>query len=178
MRSFRHVLLPLLLVLLTYASTAQLRQIAMVDIPGQPGFDCMVFAGNYLVIAHRGANAVDIFDPRLRRLKAQITGMSDPRGIAVDATTGRVYIANAGNNSLAVLSSTDWKEEDTIPLPHSPEALPASRRRFTLCRIAPLHESPGDCAGGVRVALPAGGPHLRRVSANLRITPDVSHDFR
>lgn len=123
MRSLRHFLLPLLVALLSHASLAQLRQIAMVDIPGRPGFDSMAFAGNFLVIAHRGANAVDIFDPRLRRLKAQITGMSDPRGIAVDETAGRVYIANAGSNSLAVLSMTEWKVTDTIPLQHSPDAL-------------------------------------------------------
>jgi YVTN family beta-propeller protein len=123
MRSLRHLLLPVLLLLLTCASAAQLRQIAMVDIPGRPGFDSMAFAGNYLVIAHRGANAVDIFDPRLRRLKSQITGLSDPRGIAVDGAAGRVYIANAGNNSLAVLSTADWKVEDSIALPHSPDAL-------------------------------------------------------
>jgi DNA-binding beta-propeller fold protein YncE len=116
-------LLSFVLTLLSLPLAAQLRQIAMVDIPGRPGFDAMALAGNYLVIAHRGANAVDIFDVRLRRLKTQITGMSDPRGIAVDQAAGRVYIANAGDNSLAVLSTADWKLIDTIPLQHSPDAL-------------------------------------------------------
>src|SRR3974377_2005818 len=78
MRSLRQFLLPLFFALLSHAALAQLRQIAMVDIPGRPGFDSMAFAGNYLVIAHRGANAVDIFDPRLRRLKTQITGIAAP----------------------------------------------------------------------------------------------------
>ncbi|HYY68305.1 MAG TPA: YncE family protein [Terriglobales bacterium] len=123
MRSFRNLLFPVLLVLFSQALAAQLRQIAMVDIPGRPGFDSVAFAGNYLVIAHRAANAVDIFDPRLRRLKAQITGVADPRGIAVDNAAGRVYIASAGSNSLVVLSTTDWKPIDTIRLKHSPDAL-------------------------------------------------------
>ena len=123
MRSFRYLLFPIVLALLSVDSTAQLRQIGMVDIPGRPGFDSMAFAGSYLLIAHRGANAVDIFDPRLRRLKTQITGMADPRGIAVDETAGRVYIANAGSNSLAVLSTSDWKLADSISLQRSPDAL-------------------------------------------------------
>ena len=123
MRCLRYFLLPFALAILAHAAVAQLRQIAMVEIPGRPGFDSMAFAGNYLVIAHRGANAVDIFDPHLRRLKAQITGMSDPRGIAVDEAAERVYVANAGSNSIAVLSINDWKMSDTISLQHSPDAL-------------------------------------------------------
>lgn len=119
----RHLLFPVLLAVLSSALAAQLLQVAMVDIPGRPGFDSMVFARGYLVIAHHGANAVDIFDPKLRRLKAQITGMADPRGIAVDEGAWRVYIANADSNSLAVLSTADWKLVDTIPLTRSPEAL-------------------------------------------------------
>jgi YVTN family beta-propeller protein len=123
MRSFRNLLFPVLIVLLSQALAGQLRQVAMVDIPGRPGFDSMAFAGNYLLIAHRAANAVDIFDPRLRRLKAQISGMADPRGIAVDNAAGRVYIANAGSNSLAVLSIADWKLAETIRLQYSPDTL-------------------------------------------------------
>ncbi len=123
MRNFRYVLVPLALMLFSGALTAQLRQIAILDIPGRPGFDSIAFAREYLVIAHRGANAVDVFDPRLRRVKAQITGMSDPRGIAVDEVARRVYIANAGNNSIAVLSSADWTLTDKIPVKHSPDSL-------------------------------------------------------
>ena len=123
MPRFRYFLLPLLLLVLSPALMAQLRQVGMVDIPGRPGFDSMTFAHGYLVIAHHGANAVDIFDPKLRRLKAQITGMANPRGIAVDEKAERVYIANADGNSIAVLSTNDWKLIDTIQLTRSPEAL-------------------------------------------------------
>lgn len=123
MKKSRYLLVALTLMLLTAASAAQLRQVAIIDIPGNPGFDSLAFANGYLVIAHRGANTVDIFDPVKRRLKLQVSGMSDPRGIAVDEAGKRVYVANAGSNSLAVLSTEDWKVEETIGLPHSPAAL-------------------------------------------------------
>jgi YVTN family beta-propeller protein len=123
MKKSRYLLVALVLMLLAGASAAQLRQVAIIDIPGNPGFDSLAFANGHLVIAHRGANAVDIFDPVKRRLKLQVSGMSDPRGIAVDEAGKRVYVANAGSNSLAVLSTQDWKVEATISLPHSPAAL-------------------------------------------------------
>ncbi len=123
MRKFDLLLIPLLMLLLTVASAAQLHQVAIIDIPGRPGFDGLAFANGQLVIAHRGANSVDVFNPALRRLKKHITGMTDPRGIAVDDSAGRVYVANAGNNSLAVISTATWNVVETIPLQHSPDSL-------------------------------------------------------
>jgi YVTN family beta-propeller protein len=123
MRKFDLLLIPTLMLLLTVASAAQLHQIAIIEIPGRPGFDGLAFANGQLVIAHRGANSVDIFNPVLRRLKKQITGMSDPRGIAVDEGAGRVYVANAGNNSLAVISTATWDVVQNIPLQYSPDEL-------------------------------------------------------
>jgi YVTN family beta-propeller protein len=122
MHKSRYLLFALLL-LLTEAPAAQLRQVAIIDIPGNPGFDSLAFANGHLVIAHHGANTVDVFDPVKRRLKLQVSGMSDPRGIAVDEANNRVYVANAGSKSLAVLSTQDWKIEETISLPQSPAAL-------------------------------------------------------
>jgi YVTN family beta-propeller protein len=123
MRKYDLLLIPLLMLLLAAASAAQLHQIAIIEIPGRPGFDALAFAKGQLVIAHRGANSVDIFNPTLRRLKKQITGMSDPRGIAVDDSAGRVYVANAGSNSLAVISTANWNVVQNIPLQHSPDSL-------------------------------------------------------
>src|SRR5438132_14429174 len=53
----------------SFAATPQgaLRQVALLDIPGTPGFDDMVMVNGNLVIAHHGANTVDIFDPIKRR---------------------------------------------------------------------------------------------------------------
>ena len=109
--------------LLAASSAAQLRQVAIIDIPGQPGFDALALAGKYVVISHTAANAVDVFDPALRRVVAQIKGLSGPRGLAVDLTAGRVYVANSGSNSIAVLSTQDWKVHDTIQLSTSPDSL-------------------------------------------------------
>jgi len=118
-------LLILLVVLLVWsgALAAQLRQVAMLDLPGQPGFDSIAFANGKLVIAHAGANTVEIFDPVRRRLLARVNNMSQPRGIAVDEEGSRVYVANAGNNTITVINSQSWQVEGNLPVPASPGAL-------------------------------------------------------
>ena len=123
MRTAKLLLFPIILLLLAGASAAQLHQVAIIDIPGRPGFDSIVFANGMLVIAHRGANAVDVFDPARRRLSRQIPDMKDPRGIASDDAAGRVYVANADSNSIAVISSSKWEVDSTIPLQFSPDSL-------------------------------------------------------
>jgi DNA-binding beta-propeller fold protein YncE len=123
MRLFR-VLSPIVAMLCCApALTAQLRQVAILDIPGRPGFDEVAFAGGKLVMTHAGANAVDIFDPVRRRLYARVNNMSQPRGIAVDEQGGRVFIANAGNNSITVLSTQDWQVKSNFKLTSSPDEL-------------------------------------------------------
>src|SRR5256885_17096474 len=59
---------------------AKLREIALLDIPGRPGFETLAFAKGYLVMAHDGAGTVDIFDPAKRRFIAQISGIVSARG--------------------------------------------------------------------------------------------------
>src|SRR5207237_8601756 len=83
----------ILLALVATASAAQLRQVAMIDIPGRPGFDGLAFVGKVVVMAHGGAGTLDVFDPARRRVIAQVPGMSNPRGIAVDPAAGKVYVA-------------------------------------------------------------------------------------
>src|SRR4051812_35413697 len=122
MRNLR-VLLCFLFSVLVVASAAQLRQVAIIDIPGRPGFDSLAWAEGKLVIAHTGADKVDIFDPAKRRLIAQIPDMKAPRGIAVDAEAGKVYIANSGANSIAVIDTKTWSVGNSIALSASPNAL-------------------------------------------------------
>ncbi|HZR29311.1 MAG TPA: YncE family protein [Terriglobales bacterium] len=112
-----------LLIAFAAAAPAQLRQIAMIEIPGQPGFDAAVFVDKYLVIAHSSTNTLDIFDPIKRRVVAQVKDLSDPRGMAVDAGNARLYVANAGNSSIAVISCKSWQVEDTIKLPMAADSL-------------------------------------------------------
>jgi YVTN family beta-propeller protein len=102
---------------------AKLREIALLDIPGRPGFETLAFAKGYLVMAHDGAGTVDIFDPAKRRFIAQISGIVSARGVAVDDANARVYIADAGSNSIDVVNSNNWHVEDRIQLTRAPENL-------------------------------------------------------
>jgi len=115
------IFLVLLLPLSTFA--AKLREIAMLDVSGRPGFETLAFANGYLVMAHDGAGKVDIFDPAKRRFVAEISGIVSPRGIAVDDASGRVYIADAGTNSIDVINSGTWQVEERISLSRAPENL-------------------------------------------------------
>src|SRR5207248_1724760 len=105
------------------SSPNALRQIASLDLPGTPGFDDMVMVNGNLVIAHHGANTVDIFDPVKRRMVAQIRGIESPHGLAVDEQGGLFYIAGSGSNTITVVSSKDWQVQGVVGLKHSPENL-------------------------------------------------------
>jgi YVTN family beta-propeller protein len=113
----------LLLALPSVWAASELRQIGMVNLPGSPGFGEVAFAKGMLVMTHPAASAVDVFNPARRRIVAQISGLQSPRGIAVDEQNDKVYIADAGNNSIAVISTDTWKLSDTITLPGRPDQL-------------------------------------------------------
>ncbi len=111
------------LISLSAWAASQLRQIGMVNLPGSPGFGELAFAKGMLVMTHTAASAVDIFDPTRRRVVAQITGLQSPRGIAVDEQDSKVYVADAGSNSIAVISTDTWKVSDSISVQGSPDQL-------------------------------------------------------
>jgi YVTN family beta-propeller protein len=46
---------------------------------------------------------------------ATITGFSAPRGVAVSSTTGDIYVANSGNNTVAVINPGSTTVNTTIP---------------------------------------------------------------
>ncbi len=117
------LLFTFVLMLLSGASAAQLRQVAVLDIPGRPGFESVAWAKGYLVMAHDASNTLDVFDPVKRRVVAQVKGMDDPRGIGVDEQAGVVYVANAGDRSIAVVSTANWTVLDRIQLEAAPDAL-------------------------------------------------------
>lgn len=106
-----------------FANSPQLRQIGMVNIPGAPGFGELAFCNGMLLLTHPGASAVDVFDPVKRRVIAQVTGLQSPRGIAIDEQGGRVYVADHGTNSIAIVATDGWKVVDSIGLPGSPDAV-------------------------------------------------------
>lgn len=104
---------------------SRLSTVAMVDMPGRPGFEGIALANNYVVISHTDANTIDIFDPQKRRIVAQITNVAQPRGIAVDSKNNRVYVATA-NSVIDVISDQDWEVKDTFNVEGSPDVLALS----------------------------------------------------
>lgn len=136
----RKIFLFLFLFLCAAALGAQLRQIAIIDMPGRPGFDDMAFAGNDLVIAHTAAGTVDVFDPAKRRIVAEIKDLKQPRGIAVDDQHGKVFVACSGSNSIAVINSADWQVSDTVQLQAEPDFLLLAPLTGTLY-VAHWHEN-------------------------------------
>jgi DNA-binding beta-propeller fold protein YncE len=99
----------------------KMRQIAIIELPGRPGYDAAAFANGMLLMAHSAANTVDIFDPIKRRLVAQVQGIGEPRGIVVDPQSGLAYIAARSTNSITVLNTKDWSVAGVIGLKHAPE---------------------------------------------------------
>jgi len=100
-----------------------MRRVAMVEIPGRPGFDSVALVSGNLVMAHPAANTVDVFNLAKRRVTNQIKDMKGASGIAVDEKGGRIYVANSAGNEIAVISTRDWNVERRIALKASPDAL-------------------------------------------------------
>jgi len=109
--------------LLVAATTPALRQIAVLDLPGKPGFDEIALVHGMILVSHPGAGAVDLFDPQKRRIVGHIRDMWSPRGVAVDEAAHLVYIANAGARNIVVVSTRDWQVKRTIPVDSAPDAL-------------------------------------------------------
>jgi DNA-binding beta-propeller fold protein YncE len=123
MALLRRILPPLLIIACLPAFAVQLKQVAILDLPGRPGFDGMAVVNGHLVMAHSAADTVDIFSTAKRRIVAQVKGLKRPRGLAVDHQQGQLFIANSGGNSITVISTADWQVKSTIPLQFSPQRL-------------------------------------------------------
>lgn len=120
MKITRFIALPLILLMCVVAGAQTTRPVAMLEIPGSPGFDGMAVVKGMVLISHAGAGTVDIFDPAKRRLIAHVKDMSDPRGIAVDRDRKLVFIANNGAKNIVVLSEDGWQVKETIPVNGAP----------------------------------------------------------
>src|SRR6266496_3547604 len=104
MSNFKFIFTIVLLCVSGWAGDA-VRQVAVLDLPGRPGFDEMVFAKGMLVISHPAANTVEIFDPIRRRVVGSVKDMSSPRGVAVSGDAAFVYVANHDANNIVVLKT-------------------------------------------------------------------------
>jgi DNA-binding beta-propeller fold protein YncE len=119
----RNLFLLLILCFSMLASAAKLKQVAMVDLPGDPGFNQVAIANGQVVITRPESNTIEVFNPIKRRVVARISQVDNPRGIAVDDAANRVYIALAGSNRIAVVNSSNWQVEQLIALKSTPEKL-------------------------------------------------------
>src|SRR3954467_1230384 len=109
------IFVTLLLCASAWAANA-VRQVAVLDLPGRPGFDEMVFAKGMLVIAHPATNTVEIFDPFKRRVVGAVKDMSSPRGMALSSDGAFVYIANHDANNIVVLNTETWQVQRMVPV--------------------------------------------------------------
>jgi DNA-binding beta-propeller fold protein YncE len=123
MRNIKTVLFLAILSCSIAGSAAKLRQVALIDLPGSPGFNQVTMANGQVVITRPGTNTIEIFSPVKRRVIARISQISDPRGMAVDDEGGTLYIALAGNSSIAAVDTRNWKVEKIIPVQDRPDKL-------------------------------------------------------
>lgn len=123
MRNIKVLLFITILSCSVFGLAAKLRQIALIDLPGSPGFNEVAMANGQVVITRPGTNTIEIFSPVKRRVIARISQISDPRGMAVDDEAGMLYVALAGNSSIAAVDTRNWKVEKIIPVEHRPDRL-------------------------------------------------------
>ena len=140
MHKLKFIFVMLLLCASAWAATP-VRQVAILDLPGRPGFDEMVFAKGMLVISHPAANTVEIFDPFRRRVVGTVKDMSSPRGVSLSSDGAFVYIANHDANNVVVLETEDWQVQRTIPVEGAPDAvLPVPNSHLLLVTLPEQQE--------------------------------------
>ena len=103
--------------------TQRVKRVALMDIPGQPGFNAATFTGGFLVMSHSANNSVDVFNVAKRRMVTQIKDMQGAAGLAVDSKAEVVYVANPDGRNIAVISSKNWQLARTIKTEHAPVGL-------------------------------------------------------
>lgn len=123
MHKYKSIFLLLILSCAAAVYAAKLRQVAIVDLPGEPGFNEVAMAGGNVVISRPATNTIEIFSPVKRRVVARISQVEGPRGIAVDEEGARVYVALSGSDSVAVINIHNWQVEKLIQVQQRPEKL-------------------------------------------------------
>ncbi len=103
-------------VLSTAVFADRLRQVAIIDLAGQPGFDAVALANGALLMAHNAADSVDIFDLAKRRVVARVEHVRGAYGIAVDEKGGRVFLSSPDRGSIVEISTESWDVEKVIPV--------------------------------------------------------------
>lgn len=100
-----------------------MRRVAMIEIPGRPGFNGTALYDGNLLLAHPAASTVDVFSLAKRHVIAQIKDMKGADGIVIDPKAAKAYIANSDAKEIVVVSLKDWSVDRRIPLKASPSTL-------------------------------------------------------
>jgi len=124
----------LVIVLLSSSLFAErLRQVAIIDLVGQPGFDAVRIVNGALLMAHSAANSVDVFDLAKRRVVARVEHVRGASGIADDQQGGRIFLSSPDGQSIVVISSDSWDVQGVIPVKEPVESIlyvPANNRLY------------------------------------------------
>src|SRR5260370_41514789 len=97
------ILILFLLISLVYCHAAKLRQVAMIDLPGNPGFSHIALANGQIVITRPETNTIEIFSPVKRRGGARMLPGRTSRALGVDDEGRRTYRGRAARNRRAVV---------------------------------------------------------------------------
>jgi YVTN family beta-propeller protein len=77
----------------------------------------------YTYVANTGSNTVSVIDGKTDRVVATIPVGSQPHGIIVSNTLGKVYVTNSGSNSVSVIDGKTNEVVASIPVGSNPEGL-------------------------------------------------------
>jgi DNA-binding beta-propeller fold protein YncE len=111
----------------------RLRQVALIDLPGEPGFETVAIANGHLLVAHSATDSVDILDLSKRRVIAQVKHVRGATGIAVDDKGERVFLSSPDRRSIVVISSSTWDVQGMVPVQTEVEHIvyaPGSNRLY------------------------------------------------
>jgi YVTN family beta-propeller protein len=104
-------------VLLTAAAVLTLdAKIPLGDIEGRIDHLAFDAARSRLYVAELGNDSVGIVDLRAQRVIRTVTGFDEPQGVAYEASTDTVYVANGGDGSVRLFSGADFAPRGSIPL--------------------------------------------------------------
>jgi DNA-binding beta-propeller fold protein YncE len=91
-------------------------KIPLGDIAGRIDHLAYDSARQRLYVAELGNDSVGIVDLKQRHLVRTVAGFDEPQGIAYEASTDTVYVANGGDGSLRLFRGADFSAVGTIDL--------------------------------------------------------------
>ena len=77
----------------------------------------------YTYVANTDSNTVSVIDGKTDRVEATIPVGSQPHGIIVSNTLGKVYVSNSGSNSVSVIDGKTNEVIASIPVGSNPKGL-------------------------------------------------------